>query len=587
MAGEHYKEFIDNAYIAPIRSVLIVDDDYPTIEEILVSSGSADPANGQGKKLWLRDPKRVVRMIRAFRRKPTPLLVDVHDGSDIVSDTTMATHLHQCDLLVLDYQLEREKPGDGTRAMAVLRGAMANSHFNLVVIYTDEDLDVVFNAVRGALVAPWPDALSATDRERAQTLIDGAEDVVEGIGDKLSETIGPEQYFHARRHPKYSRMMMKGREPYAMFAETTERLEWNPRDRKVVLRYLLDVTERAYQGTSDSEQHFDDLEWSWDAPTWISSDASFVAFARKSDDDDLLCVLREALIDWCPPPSRLVLAKIRAEVDEHGVPAQRPALRDRHALAYWYHRLLLSDNNADRRWRISESVSRHADKLAKEILPNVEEFVADLIKAERSTGDPATICKEHFGVDLSDRTAKELAVLEHNTFVCSMEPTGWHLTAGHVFEMAGEHWLCVSPSCDMVPSQMSPWRKEIVGERIPFIGVILEEFDPRKKPNDISTNRFVFLQRDGEYVGYRFNYPHDSSAPRWEVLYADNRGQFADGELKVTVWRIQKGESTLVAKHHDANVVGQLRYEYALNLIQRLGVSLTRIGLDFTDIEES
>ena len=32
---------------------------------------------------------------------------------------------------------------------------------------------------------------------------------------------------------------------------------------------------------------------------------------------------------------------------------------------------------------------------------------------------------------------------------------------------------------------------------------------------------------------------------------------------------------------HKANVVGQLRYEYALNLIQKLGISFTRIGLGF------
>lgn len=31
-----------------------------------------------------------------------------------------------------------------------------------------------------------------------------------------------------------------------------------------------------------------------------------------------------------------------------------------------------------------------------------------------------------------------------------------------------------------------------------------------------------------------------------------------------------------------AKIVGQLRYEYALNLIQKLGIEFTRIGLDFS-----
>ena len=35
MAGDHYSEFIEDAFVKPIRSVLIVDDDYPTFEEML------------------------------------------------------------------------------------------------------------------------------------------------------------------------------------------------------------------------------------------------------------------------------------------------------------------------------------------------------------------------------------------------------------------------------------------------------------------------------------------------------------------------------------------------------------------------
>ena len=193
------------------------------------------------------------------------------------------------------------------------------------------------------------------------------------------------------------------------------------------------------------------------------------------------------------------------------------------------------------------------------------------------------MCKDHFDVDLDEDNDKKQAALEHNAFVCSMDPTGWHLTTGHVFHMAGAYWLCASPSCDMVPSQISSWQTAILGERLPFIGVRLEEFDPRRAPNDISSKRFFFLRCDGEYMGYRFNYPCEDSAPRWEVLYADDRGQFAGPNLEFTVSCIQEEKSKLVGNPQDAKVVGQLRYEYALNLIQKLGVSLTRIGLDFTD----
>ena len=585
MASEHYKRFVDEAYIEPIRSVLIVDDDYPTIDEILeLRQSLLDDGTDHGEKLWLRQPDRLALMIQAFRQRQPPLLVDIHDGTDISNDTKMATHLHQCDLLVLDYQLERSKPRDGTRAIEVLRGVMANDHFNLVVVYTNEDLDFVFDEVRWGLVSPSSDSLSATESRDAMSLIDAGEDEVEGFERLLLASIDAEQYFHSRLNPSnYLQMMMGGHEPYAMFVEQANRIEWSPSDKKVVLQYLLQRKARTYGVGTDSNSLFRDLRWSPSAPTWVATDTSFVAFAKKTDADNLLSNLREALFDWNPRPSRLLLAKIRAAIDEYGVAAQGPALRNHHALAYWYHRLLASDSSEDRRWRIAESVSRHAGKLMKEILPNVEAFVSDLIREEGAVGDPTTICKDHFGVDLDSHGDKQRAALEHNAFVCSMEPTGWHLTAGHVFSMAGDHWLCVSPACDMVPSQIPSWRKTVLGERLPFISVRLHETKVRTIPKDISSNRFLFLQIDGTFRGYCFNCPKEDSAPHWHVLYADNGGQFSGQTFEFTVSRIQEEQSTLVAKRHKANVIGQLRYEYALNLIQKLGISLTRIGLDFTD----
>ena len=41
------------------------------------------------------------------------------------------------------------------------------------------------------------------------------------------------------------------------------------------------------------------------------------------------------------------------------------------------------------------------------------------------------------------------------------------------------------------------------------------------------------------------------------------------------------GVAQMLAKRHKAKIVAQLRYEYALNLIHRLGGTMTRIGLDF------
>ena len=82
MAGEHYREFIDEAFIQAMRSVLIVDDDYPTYDEILtLANVEASPEGPYAQKAWRRQRERVASLIAGFRRMRPPLLVDIHDGT--------------------------------------------------------------------------------------------------------------------------------------------------------------------------------------------------------------------------------------------------------------------------------------------------------------------------------------------------------------------------------------------------------------------------------------------------------------------------------------------------------------------------
>ena len=120
MSSEHYAAFIEEAFVKPIRSVLIVDDDYPTFDEMLATEIEHQAKREIHKiKEWYKNPARIKKVIDSFRVPARPLLVDIHDGSNVGAgaDVKVASHLHQSDLLVLDYQLDRTKKGDGTLAI--------------------------------------------------------------------------------------------------------------------------------------------------------------------------------------------------------------------------------------------------------------------------------------------------------------------------------------------------------------------------------------------------------------------------------------------------------------------------------------
>ncbi len=121
---------VSEAFIEPIRSVLIIDDRYPTWETIFGQSGY-DP---EKRDLW-EERENMLAVVSQFRAKSPALIVDIHDGKNNVN---IGSYLHQSDLLVLDFQLEPLEPY-GVRAAEILRSLLSNSHFNLVVLHTAND----------------------------------------------------------------------------------------------------------------------------------------------------------------------------------------------------------------------------------------------------------------------------------------------------------------------------------------------------------------------------------------------------------------------------------------------------------------
>ena len=159
MTGEYYQKFIKETFVDSIRSILIVDDDYPTYDEILSSQTSSNNASNEvSEKAWKDNPDAIRDVIRKFRLNDPPLLVDIHDGKNVTTtdEKKVVNHLHQSDLLILDYQLDKSKSSDGTLAIQILRDLMSNEHFNLVIVYTNEPLDTVFDEVRWGLLSPSP-----------------------------------------------------------------------------------------------------------------------------------------------------------------------------------------------------------------------------------------------------------------------------------------------------------------------------------------------------------------------------------------------------------------------------------------------
>ncbi len=581
MLGNHYGSFIEEAFVKPIRSVLIVDDDYPTLDDLLKSGSEGQPNAVRDSKAWRSDPQKIKAVIDRFREGDRSLLVDIHDGSNVSpgDDAEIASHLHQSDLLVLDYQLDRTKLGDGSRALQIIRRLATNDHFNLVIVHTSEVLDVVFRDTALSLLMPCGEKPSEGEIKAAEDAIFAADTDREGFEDAILESIGKDQYLRFRQDRRAAlKEAMKGEGAFSRFHQLCSEAGWKGKLIKDVFLYIIEICDRKYASSMICTRPLD-LTWDQAGVRYIRADSLFIAFSNKSGDEDLIADLRSALEAWCPQPSRLFLSKLRSEVDEAGVLAQRPALENRHALAHWYSRLVEADGPR-RKWMVAESVRRHSEQLMAGILPGVQDFATRLVEAERGVGSATDLSNHHFKVNLADESDRRTSEREHNALVSSKPVEGWHLTTGHVFEIEGDYWVCVSPACDMVPDQLSSEKKARLGEWLPFNAVKLVSCSDGKDV-DANSNRYLFLKIGSTVKVFCFNDPsRDASSPSWYTMYAESLGHLTD-DNRVSVVLPRLNGTDLGNSRHNANVVTQLRYEYALSLLQRLGVSQTRIGLDY------
>lgn len=580
--GKEHVALLKEVFIDPIRSVLIVDDDYPTYEDVLSEAIEGTTADTT-KKGWRRDPKAVLNVIRSFRELSIPPLLDIHDGSNIGEgdEKLLAKHLHQSDLLVLDYQLDGPG-GDGTKSIEIIKTLMRSNHFNLVVVHTNANLQDAFDDVLLALLEPSSARPPKEELAKIAETIFEAEADTEGLAKNLSSSIQLSQYLRTRADPREARRaFVAGEEPFKQFKQICGGVHgWNQ-------GHLIKVFSWALCAFEDSIRHklskpgAESINWSMTEPYWIRSGTAFIAFTNKSRDAKIIEDLLEALIDWKPQPSRLFLAKLRAQVDELGVVAENAVMGGNFVLARWYEQLMLGTEET-RKTLIGDTIDRHTEQLISNVRHNVEAFADKVVDVDvKRVAQGTDVINDYFGIDLNQPEKRRQAERDHNIFVSSKAPIGWHLNTGHVFQYDGHIWVCLSPACDLVPRPRALQNEDIGADVTSFLAVRLHDRgDGMAALEDIQSNRYVYARIDGGEKLFAFNESPESN-PYWSAMYALNQGKFRK-DYKLDISRLRRVNGKLQANVAEARIVGQLRYEYALNLVQKLGVSFTRVGLDFS-----
>lgn len=603
-----FSNLVNWAFIEPIRSVLIVDDQYPTWEETLNDQRPEATQDGALRavslaKKWRTDPDSLGSVLEQFRKQKPALVIDIHDAKtpemangDGSIEALVPDHLHQSDLLILDYNLEGSSTGvSGLLARSYLSSILRNQHFNLVVVHTEEpDLEAVFFDC----VLSLHKACSVDFDEKQLGLISNVEEKMDEWADE--EKFDPkdlEKYldigaYLALRHPQNDQARSlaqymppdgKATGPLSVLAQWADQLDLKGGDRKGFAFWAIREFEKGKRDLL-SDYSFEGLSWSSsEGRLWLRTGRGFVTFIKK-EQIDLLSELQESLIAWQPTPSRLLSAMLRREITCTGVEAEDRTLSKKHVFAYFYDQVRKATSEQERAILHRDQFRRQIEALAFQIEDSIAEFGEQIHNADETAG---YAYHSHYGVDLEKQGEANKALHHYNSYISTLPLKSGldHLDCGRIFKIENDWWVCATPTCDMQPGQNSIAFTGQSGYLRPFTALRLLPITEDISPKDINSGEYCFVESSTgtiQCLGLRSpSQDADGNADKatWRTFIAKSDGQFKDGNLELLTPRLTEDGLDPVAK--TATVIGRLRYEYALNYVQKVGSSVTRIGLGY------
>ncbi|HCG7749301.1 TPA: hypothetical protein NJ442_003242 [Vibrio parahaemolyticus] len=603
---------IEEVYINPIRSVLIVDDEFVSLDKMIDFCGAlGDESDTNTVKLSLEeeypnglDMERAKRMVGAFRSNDRNWLCDIHDGKDIDAGDTeekIANHLHQSDLLILDYNLTADHT-DGSIALSLIKKISENTHFNLIVIYTKNDISNTYHEVLNSLTKQEPKLREEIDFAKSmQFQLWEAEDGA--FADRLSflfESVNFNESLNCFRSKSNISSLRFYRELEGIYLDKPEEVEVSIDD---LFMFGLSQAYKNHEHQLMSEfELFNEAFIDTDV-NWIKNNRLFVTVVDKSETNPecLPDKLLQALCSWNPKPLRLLMSKIRTELDGHGISFEDSALSNDYVLAGWL-REFVGATQEESRWVAKKSIQQVMLSLSESLQNNMMGFSSNL-KEKLSMTSITDLILDYHNLNIVENDIKIKMSSHLNANACSKEITGNQIKTGHVLKVENSYFLCLTPACDLVPSQSNKWKSKL-GDLMPIKLVELHDESVvfngsphahKKLLQDLNSNNYVVLNIEGNLKGFSYLI-NSKSNPQWEQAFVASKGalRWNENTASLTLVRIGseeqvvgtgEGDIALPFTQVNATVIGELRYEYALNLLQKFGMSQSRVGLDYMELK--
>lgn len=560
---------LSEAFIKPIRFALLLDDKFPTFPALADNKFDAGLDNGRAKALF--------ELCRS-----RGWLCDVGNRPSVAEQFENDNHLHQSDLLILDYNLDPADQNDPTAALHIIQKLAKSDHFNLVIVYTDSDSLAVTRDISYSLGAG--SELTKSQAADAQVVIEDFDDeLMQKLTESFSQGIlddyinGPairvssEPFRNELKAAKVAPNVI----PHVLVQWCRNRLELRLKP-EILTQRRPSRPVTANLGPNDS-------------PFWVTQDNVFVAVVNKgkSAPDVLIDLLEAAIASWDPSPLLVMMMQARAALEKAGTLADHKVLETSRLRAGWLLRILLGDTEEARRDNVAELYGRLFERLATSVEPSIVDFGSRLIRPNPAEN----------AVD----TARSLAGAVHNMgaaqiyhalneHLCSDECQDGGMTTGVVFRSTRggkeQYWVCVTPACDLVSGQNeSGWDGELKPTR-PAAVARLNLVKNQESVATILTNatigRHIFLYINNSPMAFEVT-DEKSRQMSLETIFLRDGGLIKAGRFFGHVIDLDADGKPMV-NELEFETLAKLRPDYANRLLTLSGSQRARIGVDFFNL---
>lgn len=528
------------AYVKPIRSVLFIDDQFPTF--------------GQSTHTEASEAERARALWRACTENGW--LCDMDNSTDWTSEQRKQ-RLASCDLLVLDYHLNGT---DSSPARAIIQHLARSEPPNMVVVYTaDDKLDRVLISVAAAARGAASSAIEIELEPEVEEM-----EIEWSVPDLVSFIEGKQHWIAT-----FKAACEKAGRP---FQRSTGEV--------LLERWLAQKFGAAHY---ESTLRVEKIRCTHSR--WFQCGNLFVVVIGKPPEQIpaeetriVLGGLKAAIMDWAPSWLACLIASSRRS-------AETGAFRDDVDLPE--DPLQIGLLRYVRESQDGEERSRRAREVASHLLARRFDH-ATARMAEQLRGRVEAASDESSAID--DKTQ----LLHLNAFLCSEEFSRHHLRVGTIFRAndADSYWICVTPGCDMVPrkplASLNPWAADLDPVR-PLMALELELRRGKEITDALEKaerGRHVFFwdptrQPAKLIVAACFNTTTDDPNPRLEQMFAADRARVHDKRIILQRCVKDQQSDTIVIENLECVVVCQLRAPYAERLAHIVGHHLSRIGVNF------